>query len=166
MQKWASMFTYFKKRFQQIIASESSPTRLARATSLGIGIAFSPYLGFQTILIFVLSYLIHANAAITFTVVYLVNNPWTMIPIAAADYLVGQSLVEKILGLNLVIYNPSWMDWVNAKIGHYLVHYLGVSELCFWCFIIGGNILALSAGLMSYPFLVYFYKKVTRKKHS
>lgn len=146
------MSKYLTKIMEKLVAKEPNPSRLAWSITLGIFFAFSPYLGIQTILAFVLAYLLWANSAVVVIVLYTVNNPWTMIPIAALDYIFGHWLVEKVLCLNLEQYNPSWMDWVNAKISG-VTSYLGIESICFWCFMIGGNIIAVTLAAASYPFL-------------
>jgi uncharacterized protein (DUF2062 family) len=156
------MGKYGKKLMERLVKSESSPGKLAWSIALGIFLAFSPYLGFQTLLVFVLSFLFRANAAVVFIILYTVNNPWTMVPIIALDYVFGHWLLESLLGLDLLQYNPSWMDWINKKIG-YLTSYLGVEHLCFWCFFIGGNIIAISCAFISYPFLKRLSTKIIKK---
>lgn len=147
---------------EKLVKGESSPAKLAWSTTLGIFLAFSPYLGFQTILVFVLSFLLRANSAIVFTVLYTINNPWTMIPIAALDYVFGHWLTATFLQIDLLEYNPSWMAWVNTKLAS-LTTYLGIEQLCFWCFFIGGNILAITAALLSYPFLRKLSSRIIKK---
>ncbi len=158
------MVHFGKKVLNRILALEASPQKLARAVALGFYIAFSPFLGVQTILIFILSWIFRVKVKVVFTIVYLVNNPWSMIPIAALDYIFGQWLVEKVLGLDLLRYNPSWMEWVNKKIGYYLVSYLGIEELCFWCFMIGGNLIALMVGFIAYPCARRFFAHVHHRR--
>lgn len=137
---------------EKLVKKEPNPSRLAWSITLGVFLAFSPYVGLQTVLAFALAYLLWANSAVVVIVLYTVNNPWTMIPIAALDYIFGHWLVEKVFCLNLEQYNPSWMEWVNTKISG-VTSYLGIESICFWCFMIGGNILAVTFAAISYPFL-------------
>lgn len=151
-----------KNFFSHILAGGATPYERAAAVALGVFIAFSPFLGVQTFLIFGGAWLLGLNASITFAVVYLINNPWTMIPIAAADYLVGLYVVERWLGYDLMPYNPAFMDWVNNKIGYYIMNYLGIPALCFWYYIIGGLILALCVSLLAYPLFRYIFVNYQR----
>ena len=156
------MGKFGKKLMERLVKSEPSPGKLAWSISLGLFLAFSPYLGFQTLLVFVLSFVLRANSAVVFIVLYTVNNPWTLIPIAALDYIFGHWLTESVLGLDLLQYNPSWMHWVNTKLS-FLTAYLGIEQLCFWCFFIGGNIIACMVALLSYPFLRKLSSKIIEK---
>ena len=156
------MGKFVQKLMEKLVKSEPDPVRLAWSVTLGLFIAFSPYLGIQTVLVFVLSFLLRANSAVAFIVLYTVNNPWTMIPIAALDYLFGRWLLETMLGLNLEIYDPSWMVWVNTKIS-FLTAYLGIKKIIFWYFFIGGNIIACLVAIASYPFMKYWCRKLVDK---
>src|SRR5260221_202113 len=131
---------------KKIILSERTPTKLAFASSIGVFIAFSPFLGVHWLMTIILSWMFSLNIAVVYAVAHVVNNPFTMIPLYIADYELGKLIVERLLGLNLIAYNPSWMDWLNVKISC-----LGISNLSLWTFIIGGNILGLGLALIMYP---------------
>jgi uncharacterized protein (DUF2062 family) len=146
------MMGFFKKFFYRLLHHESNPLKLAHAFCLGIFLAFSPYLGIQTLLAFLLSWVFKLNSKIVILVLYVVNNPWTMIPIMVLDYMVGQWIMN-LIGIDLMPYNPSWMNWMNQKITAYLGKYLGVTELSLWNFIIGGNVIALLVSFSIYPFI-------------
>lgn len=152
-----------KKMIDRLLQAEADPRRLAWSMSLGVYLAFSPYLGIQTFLVFLLAFVFSANAAVIMIVLYTVNNPWTMLPIAALDYSFGHWLSESFLQLNLSQYDPAWMGWVNAKIGSYLTAYLGIEELCFWSFMLGGNIIAFTCAAISYPFAQRFCAGILKK---
>lgn len=155
------MKKYVDKIKQKLLQAEKSPVRLARSMALGFCIALSPFLGIQTFLIIGLSWLLRLNTVVAVIVSYTVNNPWTMVPIAAFDYVVGKWLVTDILGYDLTPYNPSWMTWVNEKIGNYLVDYLGIETLDFWAYIIGGSLVSFIITLSIYPLLMKFAQHIT-----
>lgn len=140
---------FIRKLLQKIVQHEPDPIKLNRSIAIGIFMAFTPYLGLQTWIGIALAYFTRSNIAVVTIVLYAVNNPWTMIPIAALDYMVGRLVTESLLGFDLLPYNPLWMNWVNSKIG-FLTNYLGIEQISLWCFLIGGTILALIAGIISY----------------
>lgn len=158
---------FFRKKIDKMLASEPSPHRLSLSCAVGTFLAFSPYLGIQTVLIFVLSWLLSLNTAVTFSVVYLINNPWTMIPIVILDYLVG-AWVAGLFGINLLQYNPAWMQsfnkWINVKAGSYLAQW-GIGELSFWAYFIGGHIVALACALLAYPLARYWIARMMNNIH-
>lgn len=147
------------ERFQK---NGVSPKKLAWSATVGTYLAFSPFLGIQTFLVFILAFVLRANTGVVFTTLYTINNPWTMIPIAIFDYAFGAWFVHTVLALDLSPFNPAWMIWLNSKIGPYLAPYLGTKTLCLWCFLIGGNIIALVIATASYP----FFKKLALKGYA
>ena len=140
---------------KKMILSERTPAKLALASSLGVFIAFSPFLGIHWLMTIVLSWVLSVNMAIVYAAAHVVNNPLTMIPVYVADYEVGKYIVHRLLGLDLMPYNPSWMNWLNMKISC-----LGIPNLSLWTFIIGGNVLGLGLALLLYPFFLRFYKRI------
>jgi uncharacterized protein (DUF2062 family) len=152
---------------QQIIAfgkkmllSERTPTKLAFASSLGVFIAFSPFLGVHWLMTIVLAWVLSVNIAVVYAIAHIVNNPLTMVPVYMADYEVGKYITQNLLGVDLMQYNPSWMKWLNVKISC-----LGIPNLSLWTFIIGGNILGLGLALISYPFFLHFYRRLKGEPH-
>ena len=150
---------FFKKIGNKLFALEKSPHRLALSCALGIFIAMSPFIGLMTWIAFPLSWLFGVSAVTVIVVLNIVNNPLTMIPIIVANYAVGYWLIERLLKINLMSYNPSWMNWINVKIGPYITRYLGVKNMCFWCYIIGGMIVALCCSIPAYFLLKKLFTK-------
>lgn len=159
------MNKYVKKIVDKLLSAEHSPERLASAFAFGVFIATSPFIGLQTWILLPMCWLFGLNTVVAVTVLYLVNNPITMIPIIVADYAIGHWLLECGMGIDLIAYNPSWVAWLNNKIGWYVTRYLGVPQFCFWCYIIGGMIFATVCGLLSYfPIRRYFRHKLAERE--
>jgi uncharacterized protein len=168
LQQGKEMKKFFKKQIDKMLLTERSPHKLALSSAVGMFIAFSPYLGIQTPLIFILSWIMRLNAAVTFAVVYIVNNPWTMIPIVVMNYMLGLWISNHILHVDLTLYNPAWMQtftgWLSAKLGTYLKDYIDVSKLSLWAYLIGGNILALTVGAVTYPLAKHFFGRLIKQR--
>lgn len=160
------MTRFFHKLLQKFFTIEPDPRRLAAATVLGLFIGFSPFLGLQTPLIFVLGYLFRLPISIVFSVTYLINNPFiTMVPIILANYFTGYILFNYILPVDICYDNPSWFNWIAQKIQP-CVAYFGASKVCFWYFILGGVIFAI---LLSVPFYIplrRLYTKLAQKNEN
>lgn len=123
--------------FTNALTSGSSPQKLAWSCCVGFYIAFSPFPGLHTILIFVCKYLFRLNFPVLF-IVASVNNPWTMLPFYSFDYAFGYWFVHSIMGCS-----PTW---------HFsLVKLFGSGNICVWSFLVGGNIIGLLFALISYP---------------
>ena len=80
------------KIVKRLFVLEDTPERIALAFSLGVFLAFSPFLGFHTLLGVLFSLLFGLNRAALLLGVF-VNNPWTLVPIYAAGTWLGGLLV-------------------------------------------------------------------------
>lgn len=132
--------------FLRILSIEPNREKRARSIAVGMAIALSPLLGIQTPALFAAAFLFRLNAGVVFAVVYAVNNPWTMVPIIIINYFLGEFLIGCLLGIDLRPYDPAWSVWVTEKIAHYT----GMKQLCFWYYCIGGTIIALISGILTY----------------
>ena len=152
---------YLSHKMDQIIVKEQSADKLAKSFTLASWIAFSPFLGVQTFLVFILGLPLRAHTSFVLFLIYLINNPLTMFPIAIFDYLAGIWIFKDLLGINLAHYNPSWMHSFNAyvdkKLGVYLHNYINVADLSIWYYLLGGLIIASIAALITYPPCAAFF---------
>lgn len=153
------MFSSLKKKLVQLVRAEKSPTRLSASFCLGTFIAFLPVIPFQTPLLFFLNWLFSLNLAVSFTAAYLVNNPFTLIPIYVVNYAFGVWLFKRMLGWDLEQYNPWWIEKANDYLSKYIdvKRYLG-SDFNLWYLILGGFVLALLVSLFLYPILRKAFK--------
>jgi uncharacterized protein (DUF2062 family) len=151
-----------KQFFINLVLKERSSTQLALSFCMGIYIAFSPFIGLHTIMTFVIVWALGLNLAVTFAGSCLLHNPWTTIPIYGIDYLFGEWLLRKICGLDTLSLNPSWMALVNEPIQKYL----GLSNVSFWSFMVGGNILGIVSGLALYPIMKRIFAKLVDQVHA
>jgi hypothetical protein len=142
-----------KQALNKLLTFEKTPGRLAASCCLGMNIALSPFLGIQTFLVFPFSWLLGLRWAGVMAITYTVNNPFTMIPIVVMNYAVGHWVFERFLGLSLSAYNPSFMAWINSKIGPCINTYLGITELSFLTYILGGLLFSFA---LSWPFFFLF----------
>jgi uncharacterized protein (DUF2062 family) len=149
-----------KSFLQSLVTKERSAHKLALAFSVGVYIAFSPFPGFHTALVFALSWLLQLNIPVVWTVSVLINNPWTMIPVYAAGHIAGQWLCLFMCGHDLLLYNPAWMNWFNS----WVCCYTNLCGISLWSFLIGGNILGIGFGLISYPIMLYIFKGLMQEQ--
>jgi uncharacterized protein (DUF2062 family) len=89
----------FRAVFRRLLAVDDPPERTALAFSVGIFIAFSPFLGLHTIMATLVAFLFRFNKIAIYTGTF-VNNPFlTLVPIIAASYAVGALLMGRPLSL-------------------------------------------------------------------
>jgi len=147
-----------KQFFYALAFKERSPRKLTLSCCLGIYIAFSPYVCFHTVMIFFFSWLFRLNCAITLSSSYLINNPWTMIPVYVLDYLFGNWFLKTTFGYDSMTINPLWMDWINTQ----LTYYTGLKGISFWAFMVGGNLLGIIFSAILYPVLMLFFSRMSQ----
>jgi uncharacterized protein len=126
-----------------------SVKKLTLSFCMGIYIAFSPFPGGHTIMMFIAKWLFKINFPILF-ISTSINNPWTMAAFYSLDYAFGYWFIHAFLG-----FNPSWSIPL-AKI-------FGSGKICVWSFIVGGNILGLIFATLAYPFVKIIFKRIIAK---
>src|SRR5437667_11699035 len=79
----------FRSTFSRLLALDDPPERTALAFSIGVFIAFSPFLGLHTILATLIAFIFRFNKIAIYTGTF-TNNPFfTLVPIIVASYAVG-----------------------------------------------------------------------------
>jgi len=152
-----SNIIYCKGFLTKLMMNEKCQKRLALSFSMGVYIAFSPFPGFHTAMVFALSWLLSLNLGVVFASSCLINNPWTMIPVYCADYFFGNWLCWTCMGNNMISYNPWWMDSLVV----WLSQTIGIAHISLASFLIGGNLLAIGFALVLYPIMRYIFSKLS-----
>lgn len=146
---------------KKIIFGERSVHKLTISFCLGNFIAFSPFIAFHTIMIIFSGWLFRLHTPLMLAVSYGINNPWTAIPIYTLDYLFGKWLLYSFLNIDMSSYNPAWV----TAIENWCAVHLGIQNLCFWSFMIGGNMLGLIVSVALYPVMYLVFCKLTAERH-
>jgi uncharacterized protein (DUF2062 family) len=147
---------------RRLLAVDDPPERTALAFSVGVFIAFSPFLGLHTILATVLAFALRFNKVAVYTGTF-VNNPFlTLVPIILASYAVGAFLTGRPLqppagGLELLrdphlLTAAYWRDLFAQ----------------FWAvllpFTLGGMVLSVVCSLAAYPVTLKLLRANQRRK--
>jgi len=145
---------FSKNWLKKLLLKERSVSKLAASVCLGTFIALSPTIPVQTPLAIVLCWAFGLNIAVAVPVLYIVNNPLTLIPIYAVGYALGVWFFTWVVRIDVASYNPWWVAQCNAYISEYIdmEKYLG-SEFCFWCLIVGGFLFATLVTIPLYPLM-------------
>lgn len=144
-----------------LVAKERSSNQLAISFCIGTYIAFSPFIGFHTILTFLVAWLLRLNVAVTFSASLLFHNPWTTVPIYGLDYVFGEWLLKTFGGIDTLSLNPPFMASFNET----LSYYVGLPKIAFWSFMIGGNVLGIAISLLLYPIMKRVFSKLVAEIH-
>ena len=139
----------FRASFRRLLAIDDPPERTALAFSIGIFIAFSPFLGLHTILATLLAFLFRFNKIAIYTGTF-VNNPFlTLVPIIVASYAVGAFMMGRPLrippeGVELLthphIFSSDYYRQLFVQ-SRYLVE----------PFAVGGMVLSVVCSVIAYP---------------
>jgi len=139
----------FRAAFRRLLAIDDPPERTALAFSIGVFIAFSPFLGLHTILATLIALLFRFNKVAIYTGTF-VNNPFfTLVPIIIASYAVGAFVLGRPLripdeGLEL-LKNP------HLFTAAYYRQIFVESWSVVWPFAIGGMMLSVVCSVIAYP---------------
>ena len=135
--------------FRRLLAIDDPPERTALAFSIGVFIAFSPFLGLHTIMATAVAFLFRFNKIAIYTGTF-INNPFlTLIPIIIASYAIGAFILGRPLripdeGLNLLT-SPSIFS------GDYYRQLFLQSWNIVWPFTVGASALSVVCSLLAYP---------------
>jgi uncharacterized protein len=140
----------FRAAFRRLLAIDDPPERTALAFSIGVFIAFSPFLGLHTIMATALAFLFRFNKIAIYTGTF-VNNPFlTLVPIIIASYAVGAFILGKPLripdeGLEL-LQHPRLFSG-----DYYKLLFVQSWSNIVWPFSVGAMALSVVCSLLAYP---------------
>jgi uncharacterized protein len=139
----------FRAAFRRLLAIDDPPERTALAFSIGVFIAFSPFLGLHTIMATLLAFLFRFNKIAIYTGTF-INNPFlTLVPIIVASYAVGALFLGRPLkippeGIELLksprIFSADYYRRLFVQ-GWNIVEPFGL----------GGLVLSVVCSLLAYP---------------
>ena len=139
----------FRSNFRRLLALDDPPERTALAFSIGVFIAFSPFLGLHTIMATAIAFFFRFNKIAIYTGTF-INNPFlTLVPIIIASYAVGAFILGRPLsipdeGLEL-LKNPRLFS------GDYYRQLFVQSWTIVWPFSVGASALSVVCSLLAYP---------------
>ncbi len=147
-----SLANWAEQLFSRFLRYEQCVDRLTLSFCMGVYIAFCPFVGFHTALVFLFAWLFALNFAVMLSVSMLVNNPWTMVPVYGAGHVFGDWVLS-FFGMDHYEWNPSWITSLNS----WARESIGLHGFSFWAFMIGGNILGVAFGALCYPLIKPFF---------
>ena len=148
----------FRAAFRRLLAIDDPPERTALAFSIGVFIAFSPFLGLHTIMATLIAFAFRFNKIAIYTGTFLNNPILTLVPIIIVSYGVGAFILGRPLsipdeGVELLsdphlfsgdyyrrLFEQSWNNIV-------------------WPFAIGGSVLSVVCSLLAYPLTLWALRK-------
>ena len=146
----------FRATFRRLLAIDDPPERTAFAFSVGVFIAFSPFLGLHTILATALAFLFRFNKIAIYAGTF-VNNPFlTLVPIILASYATGAFFLGRPLALPAeslgLLKDPHLLS------GDYWRELLVHSGDVILPFAVGGMVLSVVCSLAAYPLTLHLLR--------
>lgn len=152
----------FRSTVRRLLAIDDPPERTALAFSIGVFIAFSPFLGLHTIAATVIAFAFRFNKIAIYAGTF-VNNPFlTLVPILLASYAMGALLLGRPLWLP-----PESVELLRAPhllTGDWWGKLFHSSGNVLVPFLIGGMSLSVVCSLIAYPLTLRFLRARKRKK--
>jgi uncharacterized protein (DUF2062 family) len=154
----------FRSTVRRLLAIDDPPERTALAFSIGVFIAFSPFLGLHTIMATVLAFAFRFNKIAIYAGTF-VNNPFlTLVPIILASYATGALLLGRPLALP-----PESMELLkdpHLLTGVWWGELFRSSADVLLPFAIGGMTLSVICSIIAYPLTLRFLRNRKRKKEN
>jgi uncharacterized protein len=138
--------------FKKALTSGITPQKLTYSFCIGIYIAFSPYPGLHTLLMFIFSFLFGLHFPTVFLATSF-NNPWTIVPFYSCDYAFGHWLLHSALKIH-----PTWSITLSKLFGS--------GTICVWSFLVGGNILGVLAAIAAYPLARLLFNRIAQASNT
>lgn len=147
----------FRAAFRRLLAIDDPPERTALAFSIGIFIAFSPFLGLHTIMATVVAFAFRFNKVAIYTGTF-INNPFlTLVPIIIVSYAIGAFLLGRPLGIPdegiELLRDPHLFS------RDYYHRLLQQGWNIVWPFSVGATILSIVCSLLAYPLTLWALRK-------
>ena len=145
--------SYWRGKLRTILHLDDSPHRIAMAFSLGVFIAFSPFIGLHLISAVFLAWVLRLNT-VAVLLGTMLNNPWTFGPIFGASLWAGIT----IYGRNTVLHPIQWQALTMENVIPQLEPYL-------MPFLLGASLLGMVGSMIAYPCAYYFVKEFRYLRH-
>jgi uncharacterized protein (DUF2062 family) len=151
----------FRSTFRRLLALDDPPERTAFAFSIGVFIAFSPFLGLHTILATSIAFIFRFNKLAIYSGTF-INNPLTLVPIIIASYATGAFLLGRPLRIS-----PEGLELLthpHPLTAGYYRKLLWESWQIIWPFSIGATVLSVVCSLIAYPVTLWLLRANRRRK--
>ena len=152
----------FRSTFRRLLAIDDPPERTALAFSIGVFIAFSPFLGLHTIMATFVAFVFRFNKIAIYAGTF-INNPFlTLVPIIIASYAIGAFILGRPLripdaGIELLTH-PSIFS------GEYYRQVFIQSWAIVKPFSVGATVLSVVCSLVAYPLTLKALRTYRRRK--
>jgi uncharacterized protein (DUF2062 family) len=152
----------FRATFRRLLAIDDPPERTALAFSIGVFIAFSPFLGLHTIAATLIAFLFRFNKIAIYAGTFL-NNPFlTLVPIIVLSYAVGALVLGRPLSIPAegveLIKNPRLLS------ADYYSQIFFQSWYVVGPFALGATLLSVICSVLAYPLTLSLLRRHRKRR--
>ncbi len=152
----------FRTTLRRLLAIDDPPERTALAFSIGVFIAFSPFLGLHTITATLVAFLFRFNKIAIYAGTF-INNPFlTLIPIIIVSYALGALVLGRPLSISAdgieLLKNPRILS------SDYYRQVFFQSWHIVWPFTVGAMMLSVICSLLSYPLTLWVLRRHHKRR--
>lgn len=152
----------FRSTFRRLLAIDDPPERTALAFSIGVFIAFSPFLGLHTIMATFVAFAFRFNKIAIYAGTF-INNPFlTLVPIIIVSYAVGALILGTPMGIPeegvRLLQNPDIFS------GEYYRQLFVQSWGIVKPFTIGATVLSVVCSVLAYPITLKALRAYRRRR--
>ena len=152
----------FRAAFRRLLALDDPPERTALAFSIGVFIAFSPFLGLHTILATCIAFLFRFNKIAIYAGTFINNPPLTLVPIIVASYAIGALVLGRPLRIPAA--GMELLKSPHLLTADYYRQLFHEGWQIVWPFTIGGMVLSVVCSLIAYPVTSSLLRAHRRRK--
>jgi len=155
--------TFLQRMKAHILMPHISPERVAISFAIGLSIAMSPLIGFQTWLALGCCYFAKSLHRPLLLATSLINNPWTFAPFATVSLILGNLLLGRSWAANLS--NASWgcIRFSSFVTKEGLGQLAAMMKPLLAPFLLGGFVLSLLSIFLGYWLMLRFSKRARRE---
>ncbi len=145
-----------------ILHPELSPEQVAWSFALGLSIAWNPLLGLHTALMFLFCLLFRRLHRPLLIMAMLVNNPWTLVPMATASVWLGNLVRGRFDGGNLARIEWHQIGWRSFVTWSGFEAMTTMLRPVLKSYLIGGTLCTLLALPVGYLFMLWLARRLRR----
>jgi uncharacterized protein len=147
---------------RRLLAIDDPPERTALAFSIGVFIAFSPFLGLHTIMATAIAFGFRFNKIAIYAGTF-INNPFlTLVPIILASYAVGALVMGRPLALP--VESMELLKAPHLLTGEWWGNLFRRSTEVLLPFAIGGMALSVICSIIAYPLTLRFLRSRAKSR--
>ncbi len=145
-----------------ILHPELSPEQVAWSFALGLSIAWNPLLGLHTGMVFLFCVIFRRLHRPLMIMAMLVNNPWTVVPMATASTWVGNLVRGRFTTANMVHVQWHEIGWRSFLTWNGFEAMTTMLRPILKSYLIGGTICTLLALPVGYFFMLWLARRLRR----